>query len=279
MIITIIVLLILAGVTISAIIGDNGILNQAINASDYTNESQILEELQFAATGLYMSNPEYSLDVSIEDLKKALEKENFSGNIVLYTYVRDEKVGIVTVEKNGEVFLYRIYEGNGKVEREYKLHLGDSIHDLYVNNGAYSEQEMDEWLGSLEYNETQEMADESTNVGGYYCHYLVYIRDTERINYGYITAVDLSRYLDNGTIYNTGLEGYILVAGYYGIDEDAKLIYSTVSEDISMFGEIEKGWQGVTFIEYNDNQEYRIYEISEDLKDGIFAWMSWKYNH
>lgn len=99
MIITVIVLLVLAGVAISALVGDNGVLNQAVNAADYTNEAQILEQLQFAATGLYMSNPEYSLDVSMEELKEDLEKENFSGNIVLYTYVRDENVGIVTVEK------------------------------------------------------------------------------------------------------------------------------------------------------------------------------------
>lgn len=39
LIITIIILLILAGVTISTVIGDNGILNQAVNAADKTQES------------------------------------------------------------------------------------------------------------------------------------------------------------------------------------------------------------------------------------------------
>lgn len=158
------------------------------------------------------------------------------------------------------------------------MHIGDSIHNLYVNDGAYSEQEMDEWLESLEYNNTQEM-DHTTNIGGYYCRFLVYIglRPSEE-PYSYIVAMDLSRYLDNGVTYDTGMEGYILIAGYDGIAENAKLIYSTVSEELPIYGEVEKGWQGVTWVGYDNENEYQITRISEDLKEGIFAWMSWKYN-
>ena len=45
LIITIIVLLILAGVTIASVVGDNGILNQATNASEKTRIEQVQEQV------------------------------------------------------------------------------------------------------------------------------------------------------------------------------------------------------------------------------------------
>ena len=52
LIITIIVLLILAGVTIAMIMGDNGILNQATTASDRTVVSTEQEQVELAYTGV-----------------------------------------------------------------------------------------------------------------------------------------------------------------------------------------------------------------------------------
>ena len=52
LIITIIVLLILAGVTIAMIMGDNGILNQATNASERTKVSTEQEQVELAYTGV-----------------------------------------------------------------------------------------------------------------------------------------------------------------------------------------------------------------------------------
>ena len=48
LIITIIVLLILAGVTIAMIVGDNGILNQAANAKIQTEQASIIEAIELA---------------------------------------------------------------------------------------------------------------------------------------------------------------------------------------------------------------------------------------
>lgn len=50
LIITIVVLLILAGVSINAIVGENGILTQAQNASKKTNEASEMETIEFVAT-------------------------------------------------------------------------------------------------------------------------------------------------------------------------------------------------------------------------------------
>ena len=43
LIIMIIVLLILAGITISLLVGDNGVLNQAVNAADSTRGAECTE--------------------------------------------------------------------------------------------------------------------------------------------------------------------------------------------------------------------------------------------
>ena len=48
LVITIIVLLILAGVSISLVVGDNGVLNNATSAVDETNEGTAREELEMA---------------------------------------------------------------------------------------------------------------------------------------------------------------------------------------------------------------------------------------
>ncbi len=52
LVITIIVLLILAGVSISLVVGDNGVLNQAVNAADNTNKAAVQTELEMAVTAV-----------------------------------------------------------------------------------------------------------------------------------------------------------------------------------------------------------------------------------
>ena len=52
LVITIIVLLILAGVTIQMIVGKNGIVNRAINASEETTDADIEEILRMAVSGV-----------------------------------------------------------------------------------------------------------------------------------------------------------------------------------------------------------------------------------
>ena len=54
LVITIIVLLILAGVTLITLMGDNGILNQTTTSKEKTNVAQIEEELQLAIVAASM---------------------------------------------------------------------------------------------------------------------------------------------------------------------------------------------------------------------------------
>ena len=72
LVITIIVLLILAGVTIATLTGDNGILNQAGKAKDKTTEAESIERVQVEVAG------SYGIDGTIdkEQLNKNLKNIN-----------------------------------------------------------------------------------------------------------------------------------------------------------------------------------------------------------
>ena len=79
LVITIIVLLILAGVTIATLTGDNGILNQAGKAKDKTTEAEAIERVQVEVAG------SYGIDGTIdkEQLNKNLKNINgliYNGN-------------------------------------------------------------------------------------------------------------------------------------------------------------------------------------------------------
>ncbi len=275
LVITIIVLLILAGVTIATLIGNNGILTKANTAKERTEEATIYEQLSIAVLGRYMSEEEFSINNSMENVKSELEKENFTENIAAYYYVPDKNIGRIVIEKSGDYYFYKIRE-TGTVERDYDIYQGDEVLDLYVNDNGFTEQEMDEWLAGLEYNETLDIGGVK---GGYFCKYLVNTQtDSIEGDIGYIVAVDVSRALVNDTIQETGLTGYALIAGYDGkILESAKAIYSTNDCNTPELGQIERGWQGVTVIEAPADEKYHISLMVDELKPGIFAWMSWEY--
>ena len=71
LVITIIVLLILAGVAISMLAGDNGILRQAANAKKETEEGQIREQIRLAENSARMLNDG---DITKDDLQKELDR-------------------------------------------------------------------------------------------------------------------------------------------------------------------------------------------------------------
>lgn len=86
LVITIIVLLILAGVSISLVVGDNGVLTQAKGSSDATKIGQMQEALQLAMSDLqteYFANYATVADTGFDDivnvgtLHKALANQNY----------------------------------------------------------------------------------------------------------------------------------------------------------------------------------------------------------
>ena len=74
MVITIIVLLILAGVSISLVVGDNGVLTQSKNSSDNTKIGQMQEALQIAMSDTqtaYFGNYALNASVTFDDMVNA----------------------------------------------------------------------------------------------------------------------------------------------------------------------------------------------------------------
>ena len=102
LIITIIVLLILAGVSLNAVVGENGILNRATEASKKTNDAKAEEERQFAMAEAAMNfeNTEY------EDEKG--NKVTIPAGFAVSQVEGENTVedGLVIIDSNGNEFVW-----------------------------------------------------------------------------------------------------------------------------------------------------------------------------
>ena len=81
LVITIIVLLILAGVSIAMLTGQNGIFTQAQNAKEKTDDAQEKEKIQLAVVSSQLKDSNNNMMISKNNLEKELQKqfyENFS---------------------------------------------------------------------------------------------------------------------------------------------------------------------------------------------------------
>ena len=72
LVITIIILLILAGVSIAMLTGDNGIITRANEASEKTKYTGAKETVEIEANGSFDDNGKYSADIAKENLEKNL---------------------------------------------------------------------------------------------------------------------------------------------------------------------------------------------------------------
>ena len=99
LIVTIIVLLILAGITIANLTGDNGILTKSTEAKDTTNEETINEQVNLAVLGA-LTMGQGKMDES--NLRKSLNSKIGIGKYVLAS---DENDGwIIKIKSSGKVF-------------------------------------------------------------------------------------------------------------------------------------------------------------------------------
>ena len=126
LVITIIVLLILAGVTIATLTGDNGILTQAGNAKDKTTEAESIERVQVEVAG------SYGIDGTID--KEQLNKNLKNINDLFYNgkaLSDSNKIANLpaTVTLNG---YYIVINANGGVEK-----IPEIIAKIRANPQAY----------------------------------------------------------------------------------------------------------------------------------------------
>ena len=98
LVITIIVLLILAGVTIATLTGENGILTKASEASEKTNYAGAKEAVEMEAMGAFDDTGRYSVDLAKENLENhtnATVTENIDGTLYVqkdgYNFDIDEE--------------------------------------------------------------------------------------------------------------------------------------------------------------------------------------------
>ena len=127
LVITIIVLLILAGVTIATLTGENGILSKATEASNKTEEKNAEEQVKIAVMGSIGTNGELENEVLKENLDKI---ENISGvpeEIMDSTYpviVTVEGKYSYTINKNGSI-------EQGEVVSREGIKVGDYVNYTY----------------------------------------------------------------------------------------------------------------------------------------------------
>ena len=128
LVITIIVLLILAGITISAITGDNGIIGNAGQAKEETeiaNEREIVEK----ATVQAMGNNKYG-NIEESELQSELDKETGEGETNA-TDIGDE-FEVIFVDSNR----YYIVDKDGNVEGEYTINKDENPGDFTIGENG-----------------------------------------------------------------------------------------------------------------------------------------------
>ena len=102
LVITIIVLLILAGVSIAMLTGENGVLTQAKNAKDETEKASAMEEVQLEALGAIDTNGKINVDRLIDNISKNLDDASSISLGVVVEYKGNKYL----VEENGNVIYW-----------------------------------------------------------------------------------------------------------------------------------------------------------------------------
>lgn len=162
LVITIIILLILAGVSINMLFGDNGILKQAIKAKENTIISEEKEQIEMAYVSATISN--LNEDVTEENLRTELDK-------ILGDSGKEDENKKTEVTTNTDESLNVLFR--------------KTFHNYNVNNN-----------GMVTYKKTADDSNLSTILTiGDYVNYTYDIKDT-----GYQIEASLSGYTENQTI-------------------------------------------------------------------------------
>ena len=100
LVVTIVVLLILAGVTITALTGDNGILSQVARAKQENEKSGIIEEIR--------------LDIATKQANNlgSINEDEFYEILSKYGVISDNETILTTIKGNYEILISDIYSGN-----------------------------------------------------------------------------------------------------------------------------------------------------------------------
>ena len=132
LVITIIVLLILAGVTIATLTGDNGILTQAGKAKEQTKEKDALEKIKLQVLSSYRENGEIDLEELNYNLENNIPELIYNGN-KLSKDNEIKKLPVMLILDTSRI----VIEGNGNVTKvDYtELEYIESTGTQYIDTG------------------------------------------------------------------------------------------------------------------------------------------------
>ena len=140
LVITIIVLLILAGISISMLSGENSIINQAVKAKNKSEAEGLMEQIQLEVMGNYKTDGTIDKETLISNLQDKgynVDGENFPITVgkdekeyVIFDDGRVDKAGEV---ENGVIIDYDIdigidVDGNNQYDWQYFYNDGDNIY-------------------------------------------------------------------------------------------------------------------------------------------------------
>lgn len=133
LVVTIVVMLILAGVSINLVIGDNGVVTKAKQAKMKSEFAAYKEELELFNTARYMENPEYSIG-TLTAGKSTLNynTNNGSGGSIkeILTSISDEYLDKVEIIK-GEIYI----NTKNKMEIEVAQEMGIKPNPYDIKDG------------------------------------------------------------------------------------------------------------------------------------------------
>ena len=139
LVITIIVLLILAGVTIATLTGDNGILSKVETAKMETDEGKIVEEIKLGYNAVKIGSNlnGWNKDTESAELETELTNMNQTDEIIAYKENLKDGNEVIIVEYVNRDKIYCIDDNSEIHECEIEYFLGD-IQQETLDNGEYA---------------------------------------------------------------------------------------------------------------------------------------------
>ena len=139
LVITIIVLLILAGVTIATLTGENGILIRAEQAKIETEEEQLKEDIKLAYNAVKIGSnlKGWDLDTENIELQKELTNNNKVDNILVYRGKEKDGNDVIIVEYTNREKTYCIRNETMVNRCDVKYKLGELKKDT-IETGEYA---------------------------------------------------------------------------------------------------------------------------------------------
>ena len=148
LVVTIIILLILAGVTIKLVTGDNSIFKNAQKASKETKKAEIIEYLDLTLTDEKMTNLKESMEKIITNTQKRVSENGKEDLKAVAKEIEVKDVGKNTIDENEEEYYFYVVAD----EEVYKV----GAHGTeYLGEKSSIEKEMEEGTINFKLSETE----------------------------------------------------------------------------------------------------------------------------